>query len=711
MATMKDIAKLASVSYGTVSNVLNKRGNISSEKIELVEKAAKQLGYTINQNASSLRGRLTESMALIIPNITTNKYLDFYNALKFITNKLNINFDLYLSNYNPVLEQKHADKALFSRCKNIIVISSLENPAEFYSQAYFNNTKIIIADKKINANKKNIYNVFFDTEKASDDLQKYVKQKNYKNILLFSERSVFCDFYDINKLLKKANHIHYISCDTSFDFSKSLDICNSMESYDLIIASSIEKANSLQEATEVLANKIDCDIVIISSKDIELTNRYKIYHRDYGKLAKKTIDIINDHENTVNNEFKIANDGFNTMPDIRKLNETLNLLMLDSPTTNVIIKIKPYLEKTTGLKLNIVKYRFDDFTTIFNSPNGLNMYDLIRMDMVALKSLGKDVFLPLEESNKDFSCILNNFIQNIGEYTTIDDKKYCLPLDPSCQLLLYRKDIFEDAKIKRIFYETYKKELTVPETFDEYVIIEEFLTNNIPNVPKGGNTCTRSSLTCASEFLTRALSYNPGLFTENKVNIKSPKTVKAFENYKKSNLICGGENYSFWTDVIKDFSAGKIAMTICYSNHFKNVVNSKYSSIIGNVGFANVPGGKPLVGGGIIGISKASKKIDACYNLLKLIYSDDVSKLITMLGGSTPNKKVYSNYNILSFFPWLEKIPEIISNNKRHLLNHKNISTLDLEYIIGNYIRNALHGAIDIDSALEMIENSINEKS
>ena len=45
MATIKDIAKLAGVSHGTVSNVLNKRGNVSVEKIEAVYQAAKQMGY------------------------------------------------------------------------------------------------------------------------------------------------------------------------------------------------------------------------------------------------------------------------------------------------------------------------------------------------------------------------------------------------------------------------------------------------------------------------------------------------------------------------------------------------------------------------------------------------------------------------------------------------------------------------------------------
>ena len=51
MATILDVANLAGVSQGTVSNVLNRKGNVSSEKIKVVEEAAKQLGFTINEKA------------------------------------------------------------------------------------------------------------------------------------------------------------------------------------------------------------------------------------------------------------------------------------------------------------------------------------------------------------------------------------------------------------------------------------------------------------------------------------------------------------------------------------------------------------------------------------------------------------------------------------------------------------------------------------
>ena len=40
MPTIKDIAREAGVSHGTVSNVINGRGNVSVEKIQLVWQAA-----------------------------------------------------------------------------------------------------------------------------------------------------------------------------------------------------------------------------------------------------------------------------------------------------------------------------------------------------------------------------------------------------------------------------------------------------------------------------------------------------------------------------------------------------------------------------------------------------------------------------------------------------------------------------------------------
>ena len=53
MPTIKDIAREAGVSHGTVSNVINGRGNVSVEKIRLVWQAAEKLGYPGNRGYAS----------------------------------------------------------------------------------------------------------------------------------------------------------------------------------------------------------------------------------------------------------------------------------------------------------------------------------------------------------------------------------------------------------------------------------------------------------------------------------------------------------------------------------------------------------------------------------------------------------------------------------------------------------------------------------
>ena len=67
MATIKDVAKEAGVSLGTVSNVLNGRESVKPENREKVFKAIKKLRFHYNMTASALRTKTTKNIGLIIP--------------------------------------------------------------------------------------------------------------------------------------------------------------------------------------------------------------------------------------------------------------------------------------------------------------------------------------------------------------------------------------------------------------------------------------------------------------------------------------------------------------------------------------------------------------------------------------------------------------------------------------------------------------------
>lgn len=68
MATIKDVAALAGISYTTVSHVLNKSRPVSDEVRIKVEAAIQQLDYVPSAVARSLKAKSTSTIGLLIPN-------------------------------------------------------------------------------------------------------------------------------------------------------------------------------------------------------------------------------------------------------------------------------------------------------------------------------------------------------------------------------------------------------------------------------------------------------------------------------------------------------------------------------------------------------------------------------------------------------------------------------------------------------------------
>ena len=69
-ATIYDVAKAAGVSIATVSKVINQTGKISEATRVKVLETMKQLNYHPSVVASALTGKRTETLGLLVPNIS-----------------------------------------------------------------------------------------------------------------------------------------------------------------------------------------------------------------------------------------------------------------------------------------------------------------------------------------------------------------------------------------------------------------------------------------------------------------------------------------------------------------------------------------------------------------------------------------------------------------------------------------------------------------
>jgi len=72
--TIKDIARKAGCSTGTVDRVLHKRGRVSPEVRERIEEIIQELNYTPNVNASLLAGRRKLRIGILLPAYEPGEY-------------------------------------------------------------------------------------------------------------------------------------------------------------------------------------------------------------------------------------------------------------------------------------------------------------------------------------------------------------------------------------------------------------------------------------------------------------------------------------------------------------------------------------------------------------------------------------------------------------------------------------------------------------
>lgn len=184
MATFIDIAKLAGVSYGTVSNVMNGRGNVSSEKVRRVQEAALRLGYTANLDAKALRKGGSNTLAVILPNISDTKYADFYLSFRNFSEAAGYRVSLFLHDGNPQRESLLIQEIRASRPAGTSVVSSLSGEVNYYRQAGFTIDELIFAEQR----PFNDYDyVGFDYNRIGHDMGKYASK--YHRAALLTEAS------------------------------------------------------------------------------------------------------------------------------------------------------------------------------------------------------------------------------------------------------------------------------------------------------------------------------------------------------------------------------------------------------------------------------------------------------------------------------------------------------------------------------------------
>lgn len=665
MPTIKDIAREAGVAQGTVSNVLNGKGNVSSDKILLVEQACKKLGYTINQRAKTLRQGQSTLLAVVLPNLHDRRYTDFFLSFKHYAESQNYSVRLYLSNdlaqneeaqLPAIRSEMTAGVATFSCCA--------DGSRNIYAEAGLPAGDVVFVERTPFGS---AFSIGFDYRQAGAEMAEKIQAEKAGRVLLITESLNYSGekaFYDafMSRLKGGSTQVHHIQTDPQHCYTHFLQTLNELEEVDIVVLTGSYLAEIFSNVSQTFYSQLHPAIYSLSPLYTIPTVGFKKYELNYrlmGKTAAEQLIERKQHHLEEVAPLTLPNDGFRSW--ISKIPgskcKRLTLLTFNSPTARIVENMARIYTDATGIEVNVATSSYDGIYETLSGLGNMEDYDVIRLDYRWLSWFGEQIFTPLQELTPNVEQLFEPFIPGlVPEYTNVNGVSYVLPETPSPQLLFYRKDLFENVALQRLYKETYKEELTPPKDFASFNRIARFFTkkyNSHSPTAYGTSLTMGNSSTAAIEYLTRYFSHTHDLFdAEGNLLLDTPIGVQAMNELIEAKEYSPRRYNNWWRETAREFSLGNTAMTILFSNYASEMMGS-HSAVTNEIGYAVLPGGNTLLSGGSIGVCKASKNKREAFDFIKWICSEEITTAMTLLGSVSPCEKTYSNYEVLDTYPWL----------------------------------------------------------
>lgn len=713
MATIKDIAREAGVSQGTVSNVLNGKGNVSSDKILLVERAAAKLGYTINQRAKTLRKGSSNLLAVILPNIYDQCYTDFFLSFKHYAEEYDYSVSLFITDGCQQKEIAQIETIQAEMVAGLATFSCLTGDQRSkYKEIGMENARVVYAERCPNPDGKYIG---FNYAEAGRALAEKVSEGQSGSVVVITESLEYYDqqtFYDgfMSVRGNRSGTVYHLQTDMVHCYNHYLQMVHKVGEPDAVVFAKYELAERFKNMAHTLWKNTKPKEYTVSplfTMPVVDDTCYELNYRLMGKTAAEA--LIQGNEENAPTVISLKNDGFSKWAEQRfpKTEKRLTVLTLDSPTAHIMEDLSRLYSRATGIEVKIAISPYDSIYELLNNMGELDTYDIIRLDHTWLTGFAHKIFAPLDELDPNISDIFTTFIPGlIPNFSTVNGKIYSLPESPSAQVLFYRKDLFESTVIQRLYKEQYKEELRPPEDYRSFNQIARFFTKQFnPNSPtEYGTTMTLgNSGVAATEYLTRYFSHTRDLFNaEGKLLLDSDVALQSMKELVEAKQYSQQKGNNWWRDTARAFAEGNTAMTVLFSNYASEMLNSN-SKITGKIGYAPTPGGNPLVGGGCIGVCKNSRNKQDALDFIKWVCSDKVSTAMSLLGSVSPCKKTYENYEVIDTYPWLtlsQKLIEISRTNRTPGAGDTTYDERRFLSILGMAVNNAFNAAMTEQEAL-----------
>lgn len=741
MVTMKDVAKLAGVSHGTVSNVLNGAKGVSVDKIKRVEAAIKKLGYNRNALAINLKTtKAQKSIYVVLPNISDFAYEDIFNGIRRGADNKGYSVNLFTSGELPYREKEILNRALMFNVDGVLLVSCQPGDAKFFERMQRNRLNIVCMHREIAGGGFDFVGIDF-RDRVVDSIKKQLEMGFKKIAVITGPKKYTFDAACVDAYFNgmfnadmeiRNQYVVLTDGDRESVMRAAIRLLNSDERPEVIYVSGELLAEGLKKAIELtsMPGVKNPKMIVLNSKRWTRTQNANEDYIDlpYGEVGETAIQLLIDsiEMESASKKVKIMIDSEKsaampmTISNIAgKDSKKLRVLLHNDHAGRAVEALSNDFKKRSGLDLQIDLVNYRDLLGEIKASRDTGKYDAFCIDVPWIKELVVEGCVQeLDEYIKADWQLENRFQRDIfEEYSVYEGKIHVLPFSFTSQLLFYRKDLFEDLKNKRLYHDCYKEELKVPRTWEEYNKVARFFTrrfNPDSDVLYGTALGGRIPTGATSEFLLRAWAFGGNIFDEEKIVIRSKECIDALKNYIECfNYAHPDSHDRWWDDEARDFYEGNSAMMVQYSDQVTILRDANKSTVVGKTGFDIVPGRVSLFGGWSIGMNRNSKAKEEAFEFIKWTIAEDMSMSNAVLGRMVPYNSIRDSYELTALYPWhRDTFKSFASIKKRMIPQNKRGECLSerlFEKITGAAVHDAILKKCSAEAAIDRIFEELSE--
>ena len=183
--TLKDVAKVAGVSYATVSRAISGSPEISEDTRRRILKLCKEMGYTPNAVARSMVKRRTDILGLIVPSLNNPFMSELTGHLEIYARTRGYNLMVCNSSYDHDLE-KEVFSLLVSRQVDGIIMIPVGHESYESLSALTNQVPTVFISENMQNYPENYVSV--DNARGMQIATEYLYSLGHRQILYFGAR-------------------------------------------------------------------------------------------------------------------------------------------------------------------------------------------------------------------------------------------------------------------------------------------------------------------------------------------------------------------------------------------------------------------------------------------------------------------------------------------------------------------------------------------